>query len=158
MAKKVLIGLLVLVVLMVLVVGGLAAFVLWPSGPPRSEVPTAIQAQLNVRAAQVAVQMQQADSCVSRSTSCELRCKANVFGMDPQDATTVAQVDTAYAVMDCSDVDSAGIDTGSIDVVAIEFGSPPLMRGAPDDATQHDIARVFPAHARAAAWWHYTNP
>jgi hypothetical protein len=68
---------------------GLAACVLWPSGPPRSEVPTEIQAQLNVRAAQVAVQMQ-ADWCVSWATSFELRCKANVFGMDPQNATAVA--------------------------------------------------------------------
>jgi hypothetical protein len=155
MANKVLLGVLALVVL---ALGGVTAFVLRSSGPPRSEVPAAIQAQLNVRAAQVAVQMQQADWCVPWATSCELRCAANVFGMDPQDATTVAQVDTAYAVMDCSDIDSAGIDTGSIDVIALEFGSPPVMRGAPDDATQRDIARVFPAHARAAAWWYYTNP
>ena len=50
-------------------------------------------------------------------------------------------------MMESSDVDSAGIDTGPIDVTALEYGSPPVMRGAPDDATQRDIARVFPAHA-----------
>ena len=92
------------------------------------------------------------------ATSCELRCTANVFGIDPRHATTVAAVTTAYAVMDCSDRDSAGIDTGSIDIVALSFGPPPTMRGSPDDATQRDIARVFPAHARAAAWWYYTHP
>jgi hypothetical protein len=92
---------------------------------------------------------QQADWCVPWVTSCELRCTANVFGMDPRQATTVAAVTTAYAVMDCSDRDSAGIDTGSIDIVALSFEPPPTMRGSPDDATQRDIARVFPVHPLA---------
>jgi hypothetical protein len=155
MAKKALIG---LAALALLVVGGAIAFVVRPSGTPRSEVPVALHAQLDAQAADVAVQLQQGDWCVPWVTSCELRCTANVFGMDPRPATTVASVTNAYAVMYCSDRDSAGIDTGSIDIVAPSFGRPPTMRGSPDDATQRDIARVFPMHARAAAWWYYTHP
>ena len=155
MAKKALIG---LAALALLVVGGVIAFIVRPSGTPHSEVPVALRAQLDAQTADVAVQLQQADWCVPWATSCELRCTANVFGIDPRHATTVAAVTTAYAVMDCSDRDSAGIDTGSIDIVALSFGPPPTMRGSPDDATQRDIARVFPVHARAAAWWYYTHP
>ena len=155
MAKKALIG---LAALALLVVGGVIAFIVRPSGIPHSEVPAALRAQLDAQAADVAVHLQQADWCVPGATSCDLRCTANVFGIDPRHATTVAAVTTAYAVMDCSDRDSAGIDTGSIDIVALSFGPPPTMRGSPDDATQRDIAQVFPVHARAAAWWYYTHP
>jgi len=137
---------------------GVAVLVLRPSDMPRSEVPAGIRAQLDAKAAEIAVELQQGGWCVSWATSCELHCEANVFALDPRSARTVAQVTAAYAELSCSDVHSASIDTSSVDVVAMTFGSTPTMRTAPDDATQRDIARLFPVHARAAAWWHYTNP
>ena len=100
MAKNALIA---LAALALTVVGGVIAFLVRPSGTPHSEVPVALRAQLDAQTADVAVQLQQADWCVPWVTSCELRCMANVFGMDSRQATTVASVTTAYAVMDCSD-------------------------------------------------------
>jgi hypothetical protein len=102
-------------------------------------VPVALRAQLDAQTADVAVQLQQADWYVPWMTSSELRCTANVFGMDPRHTTTVAAVTTAYALIDCSDRDSADIDTGSIDIVLAERLNVPV----------HDAFTVLRSSARS---------
>lgn len=137
-------------------------FYLRPGGPrttPRSQVPAAIQQQIDATAATAITTHDQAAACDPAifGPTCTLHCVATVFAIDPQHATSVDRVTSAYANVHCAIDDPQFPDDMSIDVMAVHFTSPPTIIASPDDAHKTDLAKIFPAHALDAAWWYYTH-
>jgi hypothetical protein len=140
------------------VVVGAAAFVLWPPSAPHSHVPAALQKTLDAKVAAVEEQVSLPGLCASvQAKTCSLVCTAKTFDLDPRSAATLAEVTAAYANVSCRETNPNGIDDGWDGPEAAHFTSPPTVFGPPDDATFADIATVFPAHAADAAWWYYTE-
>lgn len=128
------------------------AFAFWPDNHSKTTVTGPLQAQLSAKVKTSMELLETPAMCAPiGAQSCVVHCTATAFGMDPSSATAIGQVTTAYAYINCHDVDSDNVDSTNSNVIALHFTSPPTFEAPSDGSGAAGIAHVFPPALRDIA-------